>query len=319
MSGDYTMEYNFGSYPTMITPYTEDGKVDYKTARKYVRWYAESGCNGIFAVCQSSEIFFLDVDERVKLNKTVYDEVKQIERETGKKMSVVSSGHVSEDLDKQAYELNKVIESGTDAAILITSRLDLNNEGDDVWLRNAEKLLGMLPDGVGLGLYECPFGYKRLVTPRILEWCKSTGRFYFMKDTCCDIDMIRERLEILRGSDFKLMNANCQTLLASLRAGACGYSGIMANFHPRLYAWLCENYDKEPEKAELVQSVIGTFGFTECGQPYPLTAKYNMNLCGIPTVNYARNVEAERLTKYHRDCVEQMKYATDRIENYIGI
>ena len=26
-------------YPTMITPYTADGKVDYETAKKYVKWY----------------------------------------------------------------------------------------------------------------------------------------------------------------------------------------------------------------------------------------------------------------------------------------
>lgn len=313
------MEYNFGSYPTMITPYTAKGKIDFETVRKYVRWYAENSCHGIFSVCQSSEIFFLDVDERAKLNKTVYDEVKKIEHETGKKMTVVSSGHVSEKLEDQAYELNKIAESGTDALIFITSRLDINNEGDDVWLRNAEKLLKMIPEDVGLGLYECPFGYKRLVTPRILEWCKDTGRFHFMKDTCCDIDEIKRRLDILEGSEFKIMNANCQTLLESLRAGCSGYSGIMANFHPKLYAWICDNYDKEPEKAELVQSVIGTFGFTECGQPYPLTAKYNMNLCGIHTENYARNVSAEQMIRYHRDAVEQMKHATDWLEAYLGI
>ena len=313
------MKYNLGVYPTMITPYTAEGKVDLDTARKYVRWYAENNCAGVFAVCQSSEIFYIDVDERAALNKAVYEEVKQIEKETGKRMTVVSSGHVSEKLDDQAYELNQVYDSGTDALILITSRLDLNNEGDDVWLRNAEKLLSMLPEEIGLGMYECPFGYKRLVTPRILEWCKDTGRFYFMKDTCCDMDLIKQRLDILRGTELHLMNANCQTLLDSLRAGCSGYSGIMANFHPKLYAWLCENFDNNPEQAELVQSVIGTFGFTEAGQPYPLTAKYNMGLCGIPTENYARHIPAERLTKYHKDCVSQMKHATDWLENAIGI
>ena len=313
------MEYNFGSYPTMITPYTKAGKIDYEAVKKYVYWYAENNCHGIFSVCQSSEIFFLDIDEREALNKTVYETAKEIERDQGKKLTVVSSGHVSEDPDTQAEELNRIYDSGTDALILITNRLDLNNEGDDVWLRNAEALLKKLPEDAGLGLYECPFGYKRLVTPRILNWCKDTGRFYFMKDTCCDIDMITERLELLKGSEFKLMNANCQTLLASLRAGGGGYSGIMANFHPKLYAWLCDNFDKEPEKAELVQSVIGTFGFTEWGQPYPLTAKYSMNLCGIPTENYARHVPAEKLTKYHRDCVEQMKYATDWLEDMLGL
>ena len=34
-------------------------------------------------------------------------------------------------------ELNAVCESGTDALILITNRLDLNNEGDDVLIIKA--------------------------------------------------------------------------------------------------------------------------------------------------------------------------------------
>ena len=86
-------------------------------------------------------------------------------------MTVISSGHVSDSTDDQIYELCSIADSGTDALILITNRLDLNNEGDDVWIANAEKLLAALPSDVNLGLYECPYPYKRLVTPRILNWC----------------------------------------------------------------------------------------------------------------------------------------------------
>jgi len=63
--------------------------------------------------------------------------------------------------------------------------------------------------------------------------------------------------------------------------------------------------------------VIGTFGFTEVGLPYPLTAKYHMNLCGIPTENIARNRESCELTDYGRSCMKQMKLATDSLENYL--
>ena len=115
-----------------------------------------------------------------------------------------------------------------------------------------------------------------------------------------------------------LFNANCQTLLQTMRDGADGYCGIMCNFHPYLYAWLGENFEKEPEKADFIQSVIGTFGFTEVGLPYPLTAKYHMTLCGIPTENIARNRKSEELTDYARDCMKQMKYATDSIEKMLS-
>ncbi len=296
---------------TMITPYKNDGSIDFDTAEKYVDWYYENGLDGIFAVCQSSEIFYLSLEERVELNQRVYKRAKELDEN----FLVVSSGHISETIEQQAEELNAIYESGTDALILITNRLDINNEGDDVFISNAEKLLEKLPSDAKLGFYECPYPYKRLVTPKILDWCLSTGRFYYMKDTCCDASVMKERCEQLKGSHFKLLNANCQTLLETMRNGADGYCGIMCNFHPKLYSWLRENY--KSEKADFVQSVIGTFGFTEVGLPYPLTAKYHMNLCGMETENLARNRESQELTEYAKSCIKQMKFATDQLERFL--
>ena len=304
---------------TMITPYKPDGSVDMETALKYVDWYYEAGLDGIFAVCQSSEIFFLSLEERVALNRAVYQRAKALEAAGDRKFVVVSSGHVADDPKAQAAELNAIYASGTDALILITNRLDPNNEGDDVFLANAEALLAQLPKEAKLGFYECPYPYKRLVTPRILDWAISTGRFTYMKDTCCDADLIAQRCEQLRGSGFKLLNANCQTLLETMQRGGDGYCGIMCNFHPKLYAWLGHHFREEPEKAALVQSVIGTFGFTEAGLPYPLTAKYHMGLCGIPTALHARNRKDEELTAYGKSCMEQMKTATDALEAWLGL
>lgn len=301
-------------FTTMITPYKKDGTVDYETALKYVDFYYESGLDGIFAVCQSSEIFFLTLEERVKLNSLVYKRAKELEKSGKRPFSVVSSGHVSDDFEEQVKELNAICESGTDSLILITNRLDINNEGDEVFIANAKKLLERLPKDVKLGLYECPYPYKRLVTPKILDWCLSTGRFNYMKDTCCEAKTIKERVNQLKGSGFKLLNANCQTLLASMRDGADGYCGIMCNYHPALYAWLGKSYNDG--KADLVQSVIGTLGYTENGIPYPLSAKYHMSLCGIPTELITRKPSAA-LTPDELDSIKQMKTATDFLEKYI--
>ncbi len=301
----------------MITPYKKDGSVDYETAEKYVDFYFNSGISGIFAVCQSSEIFFLTLKEREELNRRVYVRAKELEKAHGRRFTVVSSGHISDNIEDQAKELNAVYTSGTDALILITNRLDINNEGDDVFIANAEKLIAKLPKEAKLGFYECPYPYKRLVTPKILDWALTTGRFYYMKDTCCDSAVIAERCRQLEGSHFALLNANCQTLLASLRSGAQGYCGIMCNYHPTLYAWLGENFEKDPEKAELIQSFIGTFGFIEGGLPYPLTAKYHMTLCGIETELTTRKPDGGVLGDYAKGCLKQMKTASDFLQQLI--
>lgn len=304
-------------FTTMITPYTADGKVDISTAEKYVDWYFENGIDGIFSVCLSSEIFQLSLEERVKLNSAVYKRAKELEKIHNRTFKVISSGHVSESIEDQAKELNAIYESGTDAVIFITNRLDLNNEGDDVFIKNAEKLISLLPSEAKLGLYECPYPYKRLVTPKILNWCLETGRFYYMKDTSCDVAMIKERIKLLKGTQFELMNANCQTLLETMRLGA-GYCGIMCNFHPKLYALLKEICISEPEKADILQALTGSLGFTESGLPYPLTAKYHMGLCGIPTENVARNKDGALLTDYVKGSVEQMKRLTDYAEELLA-
>ena len=303
-------------FTTMITPYKADGSVDYETAEKYVDFYYNAGLQGIFSVCQSSEIFFLTLEERVELNKRVYARAKELERQGGREFTVVSSGHISDTIEDQAKELAAVYESGTDALILITNRLDPENLGDDVFLENLEKLLALLPKDAKLGFYECPYPYKRLVTPRILEYCKNSSRFYYMKDTCCDAKLIAERIKLLEDSCFKLLNANCQTLLESIRSGAHGYCGIMCNYHPRLYAHLAENY--ESADADKLQALIGPLGYTEAGIPYPLSAKYHMTLSGIETNLITRNPACRALTDYDKSSIRQMKLITDEAERALG-
>lgn len=304
-----------GAYPTMITPYGKDGKVDYGAVRALTEWYFKKGCAGIFAACQSSEIQYLSLADRVGLAKTVNETADSLAAKDKSRapMSVVASGHISEDFDEQVNELNRIAETGVDAVVLISNRCDIENTNDENWINDAEKLLSKLPDGVTAGIYECPRPYKRLLTTGMLEWIAKTRRFSFIKDTCCDADLIRERLRILDGSGVGLFNANGQTCLDSLRDGASGYCGIMCNFHPELYVWLCENFEKYPEKADFVEDFLCMSAFTE-GPTYPCTAKYHLSKYeNIPMEIYARSSDRRNLTPYYRSCVDRIKRLADRI------
>jgi len=306
------MKLNKGVFPTMITPYTRDNKIDYDCVDKIVQFYYERGCEGIFAVCQSSEMAFLSLEERVALAKRVVDAAKKAPY----KMNVVASGHNSCDLDEQVEEIKRIYATGIDAFVLVSNRFDINNDGDDVWIKNAEYVLERIPKDIPLGVYECPKPYKRLLTKRILEWCKNTGRFKFIKDTCCDPKTIKERLEQLNGSDLLLYNANAQTLSYSLENGGAGYSGIMANFHPELYVWLCKNFDKNSKKAKALQAVLAMYAFEEC-MHYPITAKYHMNLEGIKMELFSRSADEKEFSDYEKFCVRQSYEFEKDLRKYI--
>lgn len=308
------------AFPTMVTPFNRDGSLDTGAARAMVDWYYENGCGGIFTACQSSEIFFLTEAERAILTKTVVDRAAELaaSRPDRARMKIVASGHVSDRFEDQVRELSAVADAGPDTVILISNRMDIGNTGDDAWIRETERLMKALPD-IPLGVYECPYPYKRLMSETMLDFCGKSGRFTYMKDTCCDAALMARRCEILRGTPMKLYNANAQTLLESLRNGAAGYCGVMCNFHPDLYVRLCASWESDPETAEAIQSFLGTAAFTE-SLAYPVTAKYHLKeIAGLPlSAVDARTRPASDLTDYHISCIRQMETLAGMVRERIG-
>lgn len=297
-----------GVWPVMLTPFTEDNKVDYIALEKLTGWYIENGAAGLFAVCQSSEMFQLSLDERKKISRFV--------KQCAGSIPVISSGHISESFEDQVRELNEISEAGVDALILITNRLAGEEESDDVLLGNLDKLIARLPC-IPLGFYECPYPYKRIISPKVARYCAEQGSFHFIKDTSCDIVSIEEKLKIIKGSEVKLYNANTATLLASLKLGASGYSGVMANFHPVLYKWLVDNYEKLPDKAERLQRILTMCSLIE-SRNYPVNAKYMMQLCGNGFTLKTRKPECTPLDNVHMDEVRQLIALSEDLMEYIA-
>ena len=256
----------------MLIPFTENKEVDYEALGKLMDGYIEKGLNGVFADCQSSEMFFLSLEERVKIGEFV-------KKHADGRVPVVTSGHISDSLEDQAKELTAIAGTGADAVILLTNRLAKENESDEVWLENLKKLLEMIPKDVPLGFYECPYPYKRIISPELLKWCADTGRFYFIKDTSCDIENMKAKLEVIKGTNLKLFNANTSTLLETLELGASGYSGVMANFHPELYVKLCNIYKEDPSKARKIADFLTVASLIE-RQVYPVNAKFYQKSIG---------------------------------------
>lgn len=290
-------------WPVMLTPFTERGEVDYHGLAALIDFYETGGADGLFAICQSSEVFYLSLEERIEIASFVKRRAH---------IPVIASGHVSCSLKEQANELRRIADTGVDALVLITNRLAEANEGDDVWVDNLGYLLNQLDPSIPLGFYECPMPYKRLITSDQLRLCAQTERFSFMKDTCCNLATIQTRLNILEGSKLRLYNANTTTLLDSLRAGAAGFSGVMANFHPELYAWLLAH--PEDLRADMVQAALTQFSLIE-RQLYPVNAKYHLQRVGLPLTLRSRTQSCALLTQTFMDEVHQMEKLTDYLKS----
>ena len=299
-----------GCWPTMITPFTENNTVDFKAVKQLVDWYIDRGCDGIFAVCQSSEMFFLSETEKLDIAKAV------VEAAQGR-VKVIASGHTADAHQQQIQQLGTMAETGIDAVVLVANRMAKQDEGAEVFNRNAEDIFNQLPS-VTFGLYECPYPYLRLLTDEFLSYCAKSGKLVFLKDVSCSLEIEKRRVEIVKGTDLALFNANTSTLLESWKIGYQGYNGVMANFHIDLYKWMYEHFQKEPVLAQEVSDFLTVSGVSEA-RAYPVNAKYHFNETDIPMSLVTRSKPVSLLNENARNEIDSLIRMEKALRSRLGL
>ena len=299
-----------GCWPTMITPFTDDNKVDYKALRAVTEWYIAKGCDGIFAVCQSSEMFFLSEQEKIDIARAVKDAA-------GGRVKVIASGHTSDDKAKQVEELGRMAETGVDAVVLVSNRLAAQDDDEEVLRNNFGGILRQLPDVV-FGMYECPYPYLRLVSTDFLKDCAVKKSLVFLKDVSCSLDIQKERAAALKGTELALFNANTATVLDSLIEGYVGYNGVMANFHIDIYKWMYTHFREQPVLAREVSDFLTVAAVSEA-RAYPVNAKYHYDLTGIPMSIQTRSKDRSILNENARHEIESLIRMETVMRNRLGL
>jgi len=249
----------------MLTPFTSEDEIDWEGYETLIEWYLENGANALFAVCQSSEMQFLSLRERIELARFAARTVKGRAR-------VVASGHVSNSLEDQREELLAIAATGVDGVVLVTNRLAAANAEAPALRAHLDALLAAMPTDLPLGLYECPSPYRRLLTDDEIAYCAQTGRFALLKDVSCDLATIKRRIALTQGSQLTINNANAAVAWAALQAGAAGFCGVMTNVHPDLYRWLQDHGEKHPRLAEELATFLVLAAMCE-QMGYPKLAK----------------------------------------------
>ena len=113
-----------GVFPVMITPWKEDNTPDFKAIEALTDWYIEKGCDGIFAICQSSEMMYLSEREKLDIARCV------AETAAGR-IQIVASGHTACDTVTQYREIENMMKiPGIGAYVLVSNRLDIKKEGE---------------------------------------------------------------------------------------------------------------------------------------------------------------------------------------------
>ena len=270
-----------GFIPVMLTPFKENGEIDFKTLTELTEMYLKAGVTGLFANCLSSEMFELNHNERIKLVEHVMDVVDG-------QVPVVATGTFEGTLEEQASFVKRIYGTNIHAVILISSLLAKQDESDEVFNEKVHQLLDLTP-GVMTGFYECPVPYKRLISASQLESFVNTGRVIYHKDTSLDINQINEKLSVITNPNFGLYDAYIVNAVDSLKVGAAGLSCIQGNFFPEIIVWLCNNYDNISLKNQVNQ--VQEFFIENMDvmhNVYPVISKYALQSRGLDISTFVR-------------------------------
>lgn len=267
----------------MLTPFTESGDIDRDAYDELIEFYIQTGANGLFATCMTSETKTLTADECVQL-------VHQTKQTAAGRVPVVAGVACCDstrDLPAHAARLSK---AGADAVVLIANEFAGPEDPESVLRDRLFGFLDLLDNKIPLGIYECPYPYHRLLSAELLGELARTNRFVFMKDTCCNIEVLTQKIQAIQGTPMHFYNAHAQTLAATIELGAHGYSGVGTNFFCEPFAWICNT--RAPLRAELLepaQMLINRLDeFLQVEDVYPNTAKAFLRKRGVPLTETCR-------------------------------
>ena len=295
----------------MLTPFKDNGEIDFDGLTKLTELYIEAGSAGLFASCLSSEMFELSDEERFKV-------VKHVVNVTDGVIPIVATGTFGGPIAQQADFVKRIYSTGIEAVIGITSLFADEQEADEVFEANVFNLLD-LTENIPMGFYECPVPYKRLLSSTQLERFAATGRVIYHKDTSLDMNQIKAKLSVIKNPDFGLYDAYMVHAVESLKAGAAGLSCIQGNFFPEMIVWLCENYNSESLKAEVndVQDFL-IANMDVMHDVYPIVAKYSLQKRGLNISTFTRRKVGD-FSLGIKNNIEQLYVDYQSLQQKIGL
>lgn len=255
-----------GVYLLMLTPFNEDKTVDYKAYEAYCEFQASQGAEHLFAVCGSSEMAELTLEERLTLASLT---VKHRGNTT-----VVATANMEKDLASQLEEVRRMEETGVDGLVFTTK--GMGNEPEKL-----VSYIGELKSKTKLPvfMYEFPGLKPHLISgetyARLVNECGVRG----IKDTTCTVEGIGSKIE--NRGDSCVIQANMPLLFEAYKMGArgimatpttCG-GGFFARFHNAFTSGDMKEAKRRYEEIILLDNAIGA--------SFNVSAKYLVALQGV--------------------------------------
>ncbi len=255
-----------GVYALMLTPYHDDLTVDYDTYAAYTEFQAATGAGHLFAVCGTSEMSELTLDEREKLAKTT------VKYAGGK--HIVATANMEPSWFAQVEEVKRMSQTGVDGLVFVSKGMHDDPDRQVTYLSELAQYTD-LP----IMLYEFPGCRPHKMEADVYKRLIDTGRFYGIKDTTSNMHDILEKIAVQGESN--VLQANIPLLFEAWKAGARGVMATPTSCGAQLFQKMWDEFTAgDLEAAEKTNWCINLL---DCAidSGFNRSAKYLVQLQGV--------------------------------------
>lgn len=265
-----------GIITAMVTPMTENEKIDKNKLRKLVNRNVEKNVDGIFCLSTNGEFFSLSKDEKILITETVVDECN------GRLPVIAGTGGIT---TQEVIDLTKKVqEIGVDAVSIITPYF-ISPTQEELY-----KHYKMIAESVTLPiiLYNIPSKTGVSLHYKTVAKLAKINNIIGIKDSSGDFDNTLRYLEET-DEDFMVYSGNDSLVLWTLQAGGNGSVSGMANIFPELMnsifnLWQNGEFEEAKKQQDKIRPIRNTLKLAT----FPSIVKIAMELTGV-SVGSARS------------------------------
>jgi len=262
-----------GVWALVLTPFHEDRSIDFSALTQYAAWQASHKPQHLFAVCGSSEMASLQLDERIKIASTVVSQAGDV--------PVVATANLEPSWYAQIEEIKRMEATGVSGLVFVTKGYGNDQERMFAYLAELSTYTE-LP----IMLYEFPGCSPARMEAETYQKLVATGRFVAIKDTTCTMPKIEEKIAVQGESS--VLQANIPYLFDAYAAGARGVCATPTTCGTPLFVKMWDEFShgKVDEAKKTHDHICLLDNAMDSG--FCATAKYLVNLQGVKMNWYTR-------------------------------
>ena len=259
-----------GSAVALVTPFDENGNVNFEKIKELVEFQISNGTDAIVACGTTGEASTLNDEEHLAAIKAIVEAVN-------KRVPVIA-GTGGNDTAHSIYMSQEAEKLGADALLVITPYYNKANKSGlrkhFVSIANSVKL--------PIILYNVPSRTKVNIPPALVaDLARNVDNIVALKEACGDLAQVAEVCRLVP-EDFAVYSGNDDSILPLLSLGGSGVISVLANICPKethdLVAKFMEGDLEGSRKLQLDMKPLIDALFIEVN---PVPVKTAINLIGL--------------------------------------